>query len=80
MLLHGFSVGGGIAALYLAQPRAPPCGLTSERSFRSFSHAAFAVVKGRDPAAGAPRAAEAGGESGVPSLSRCSAWYAHLVG
>ena len=46
VLIHGFSIGGSIASLFLAQPHAPRCAITSDRSFRSFCHAAFAICRG----------------------------------
>ena len=52
ILLHGFSLGGAIAAMFLAQPGAPKAAITSDRSFRSYSHAAFAVCRGFKAACG----------------------------
>lgn len=57
VLLHGFSIGGAIATLFCAEPGAPPLACTNERSFRSFSHVAFAVVRGAYPPLGALRPA-----------------------
>ena len=56
ILLHGFSIGGALSALFLASPLAPPgvC-ITSDRSFRSFAHAAFGIVRGFDAAIGEPK-------------------------
>lgn len=59
LLLHGFSLGGSISALYLASPAAPRCALVSDRSFRSLPHAAHALIRGphRDPPPRSPRPA-----------------------
>jgi len=58
ILLHGFSIGGALSAVYLASPLAPSgvC-ITSDRSFRSFCHAAFGIVRGFDAAVGEPKGA-----------------------
>ncbi|KAL3930681.1 MAG: hypothetical protein SGPRY_001436 [Prymnesium sp.] len=67
ILLHGFSLGGAVAALFLAQERSPPCALTSDRSFRSLSRAAFAIIRGANLALGmestsSPDTQSAGGQ------------------
>eukprot|EP00962_Isochrysis_galbana_P030736 scaffold9980_cov121-Isochrysis_galbana.AAC.7 len=49
LLLHGFSLGGAVAAMYLAHPDAPRCNLISDRSFRSLPHAAHALIRGPIP-------------------------------
>jgi len=60
LLLHGFSLGGSIAALYLAQPDAPRCALISDRSFRSLAHAAHNLIRGPDEEEGAPPSEQQG--------------------
>lgn len=79
IVLHGFSIGGAIAAAFLGQPGAPRAAITSDRSFSSFCHAAFALVRGPDAALGQRRATEpaeeaeegeAGGEPPAPEGSR----------
>ena len=46
LLLHGFSLGGAVAALLLAsQPQRGIC-YVSDRSFRSLSRAAYGIVRG----------------------------------
>jgi pimeloyl-ACP methyl ester carboxylesterase len=59
IVLHGFSIGGALAAQYLVLPETPDgiC-LVTDRSFRSFCHAAYAICRGFDAAVG--RAEEAG--------------------
>jgi len=53
ILLHGFSIGGSLAALFLASPGAPATiAITSDRSFRTFGHAAFCICRGFDAAVG----------------------------
>lgn len=52
ILFHGFSIGAAISAAFLAQDGAPRCAITSDRSFRSFCHAAFAICRGFDAAVG----------------------------
>ena len=54
ILLHGFSLGGAVAALFLAQPGAPRAAITSDRSFRSYAHAGFAMLRGHSAAMGEP--------------------------
>ena len=76
ILLHGFSLGAAVAALFLARPGAPPAAITSDRSFRSFPHAAFAVVRGFAAANGddpyTPRVA--GANAGLDSRSTTLGW------
>ena len=55
ILLHGFSLGGAIAALFLAEPGAPRAAITSDRSFRSYCHAAFGLMRGFNAAVGDER-------------------------
>ena len=58
ILLHGFSLGGAVAALFLARPGAPRAAITSDRSFRSYAHAGFGLMRGFQAAVGdAPRGA-----------------------
>lgn len=52
ILFHGFSIGAAVASCFLAQPDAPRCAITSDRSFRSFGHAAFAICRGPTAAVG----------------------------
>ena len=53
ILLHGFSIGGALCALYLASDGAPAgVAITSDRSFRTFAHAAYGVCRGFDAAVG----------------------------
>ena len=65
ILIHGFSIGGALAALYLASPLAMPgvC-MTSDRSFRTFAHAAFSIVRGFGAAVAEPHGSFVGGSDG----------------
>ncbi|KAL1521180.1 hypothetical protein AB1Y20_018478 [Prymnesium parvum] len=54
ILLHGFSLGGAVGALFLGAPGAPRCAFTSDRSFTSLRRAAFALLRGAREARGAP--------------------------
>ena len=65
ILIHGFSIGGALAALYLASPLAMPgvC-MTSDRSFRTFAHAAFSIVRGFGAAVGEPHRSFVAGSDG----------------
>ena len=57
LLLHGFSLGGAVAALLLAsQPQRGIC-YVSDRSFRSLSRAAYGIVRG-PPLPGSGRATD----------------------
>jgi hypothetical protein len=84
IVLHGFSIGGAIAAIFLAQPGAPRAVITSDRSFRSFSHAAFALVRGFSAAVGekADQGEEVEEEQGARSGGRAAlSWvWAWLFG
>ena len=64
IVFHGFSIGAAVASCFLAQPDAPRCAITSDRSFRSFCHAAFAICRGPTAAIGdgnAPRVLNSSG-------------------
>ena len=69
ILFHGFSIGAAVSAAFLSQPGAPKCAITSDRSFRSFCHAAFAIVRGPDAAVGKCAPAASAFPSGGLSLS-----------
>lgn len=46
VVLHGFSIGGAVAALYLGSDDAPPLALVSDRSLRTLPHTAYAIFRG----------------------------------
>ena len=46
LLIHGFSIGGAVAATYLSTVGAVDAALVLDRTFRSLPHAAGAIVRG----------------------------------
>ena len=76
-LLHGFSIGGAAAAIYLSSPHAPVLPFVSDRSLRSLPHTAFGIV--RQPRLRAGGEAEAARGAKLPGRgSGVAAWKAWL--
>lgn len=73
LLLHGFSLGGAIAALFLAQPDAPRCALISDRSFRSLPHAAHSLIRGPCWPPLSPESGHAFGDAPAPDRASATA-------
>jgi len=54
LLIHGFSLGGAVAAIFLAGRQAPAAAFVSDRSFRTLSLAAYGLIRSPSPSGVSP--------------------------